>query len=209
MNPNLKKIIAVALSSFIIFVAHYGSYRPLRKAQLFIETMRTLNEATTLDELKSRISAPLDFHSPFGQEELVRQVGSLFTNILSQPNVKPEVIADLMNYLSQNYDPIIQSGRGMSFNQNLYLLGSLNELAFLKTQQVNYLAAAKKYYLSSYELGPKRPQVLFGLFDVYRVEGNVSEVKRIADQILNQWPNEERTKKALEDFMAKVLTKKK
>ena len=204
MNESNKKIIALLASIVIIVMIYYGSFLPLRKSQIFISTMRYLGEAKTLDELKTRVSVPLDYPSPYGQEELVRQVASLVTNIVSQSNTTPPVIDDLISYLNKYYSPIIENGRGMSFNQNLYVLGSLNEVAFIRTNKVEYLMAAEKYFTRSYELGPKRPQALFGLFDVYRAKGDVAKVTEISNQILNQWPGEERTRQAVKDFLDRI-----
>lgn len=210
MNQLYKKIIGVVVSCLVVFSVYSGSFLPLKKSQSFINTMRdlNLNKAPSLDGFKKSLSVPLDLPSPIGQEELVRQVASLIMNIINQPNADPAVINDLLTYINSYYEPIIKNGTGMSFGQNLYILGSMNEIAFVKTNQVKYLEAAKKYYQRGHELGPNRPQPLFGLFDVYRMEGNVEQVKIIAGQILTQWPAEERTRQALVDFLNRSLTKK-
>ena len=110
----------------------------------------------------------------------------------------------LSDYLTSYYDPIITYGRGMSFGQNLYLLGAINELAFVQTKQLVYLQAADTYYNKGHDLGPKRPQFLYGLFDIYRMEGNSDKVKATVDQILAQWPNDTKTRGAYEEYLKKV-----
>lgn len=209
MSSLYKKIIAVAVSCLAVFAIYYGSYLPYKKSSVFIKTMRDLNNSPSLDEFKKNISAPLDLTSPIGQEELVRQIASLVSSVINQPNANQTVINDLVSYVNRYFDPIIARGVGMSFGQDLYLLGSMNEIAFVKTNQLKYLEAAKKYYEIGRELGPKRPQVLFGLFDVYRMEGKVEQVKAVGEQILAQWPDEERTRQALADFLSRSLTKNK
>lgn len=171
--------------------------------------MRNLNKVASLEDFKMAMSKPLELASPIGQEELLRQFGSTILNILQDSNTPAEVVPELVNHLNQYYLPIIEKGQGMSFNQNLYILGTINEVAFLKTNNPKYLLAAKSYYLKSFEIGPKRPQALFGLFDVYRIEGDVENTKKIANQILEQWPGEERTKGALQTFLDRMLTEKK
>lgn len=209
-NTLIKKIIGVLAVAFILSVAFYGTFLPMRKSQLFIQTMKNLKSAKSLTELEDAISVPLDATSPIGQEELVRNSTNIFLNLVQQ-NDRPEVIAELINYAEKYYNPIIERGRGMSFEQNLYLLGALNESAFIKTRDPKYLAASKRYYLQGLELGPKRPQFLYGMFDVYRTEGNIEGAKKIADQLLSQWPDDERAKKGLQDFFdyLQSLTKKK
>jgi hypothetical protein len=92
----------------------------------------------------------------------------------------------------------------MSFGQNLYLLGALNEVALVKTRDPKYLVAAKRYFLMGLERGPKRPQFLYGMFDVYRAEGDVVKTQEIANQILAQWPTDERTRQALAEFLERA-----
>ena len=81
----------------------------------------------------------------------------------------------------------------MSFGQDVYILGMINEIAFLKTKEPKYLQAAEKYFKMGQTLGPKRPQTLYGLLDVYRMSGNIDAFKKIADQVLSQWPDDART----------------
>ena len=74
----------------------------------------------------------------------------------------------------------------------------------MKTKEVKYLSAAHDYFEQGLLLGPKRPQFLYGMFDVYRIEGNIAGVQAVAQQILAQWPRDERVKSAFADFMKKV-----
>ncbi|MBI2048837.1 MAG: hypothetical protein HY434_00600 [Candidatus Liptonbacteria bacterium] len=207
-QPLARKACAVLLSAFILLGAYYGSFLPMRKSQIFISAMRDLRSVTSVAEFKNVFARPLGVPSPIGQEELVRNGANTVLNVLQQTD-KPEVIAELMDFVESSYRPIIERGRGMSFEQNLYIMGTLNELAFIKTQDNKYFAAAKSYYSEGLKLGPKRPQFLYGLFDIYRIEGNVEATKEIAAQILSQWPEDQRTKDALDEFMQKILTVKK
>lgn len=191
-NPNFKKVIALAISLAMLFIIYYGTYLPLRKSYLFIFTMNSLNQTASIEEFKSRISTPLDAPSPYGQEELVRQVGTVISNVIRQEQAPAEIVNDLVSFLRGYYAPIINKGNGTSFNQNLYLLGTLNEIAFIKTGNPQYLEEAKSYILRSYELGPKRPQALYGLLDVYRLEGNWDKAKKVSEEILTYWPNDEK-----------------
>lgn len=194
------------MSAFILAVAYYGNFLPMRKSQIFISTMQGLRSVGSVSALKDAFSEPFNVPSPIGQEELVRNSGNVILGLVQQTD-KPEIISDLMNFMESSYRPIIERGRGMSFEQNFYIMGALNELAFVKTKQTNYFNAAKSYYSEGLRLGPKRPQFLYGMFDIYRMEGNIDGTKQIANQILTQWPDDDRTKAALDDFLSKVLTK--
>jgi hypothetical protein len=92
----------------------------------------------------------------------------------------------------------------MSFEQDMYVMGAMNEFAFVKTKDVKYLNAADYYYSKGLELGPKRPQFLYGMFDIYRIVGDVNNAEKIAGQILSQWPGDDKTRAAFNDFLNKV-----
>jgi tetratricopeptide (TPR) repeat protein len=203
MNPTLKKFLCIVAVAFLLSVAYYGNYLPLRKSQLYIYTLRNLNSARSLQDLERIISTPLDAPSPIGQEELVRNTANIFMGFAQQSDNNAS-IDDFMGFIGKYYKPIIDRGRGMSFEQNLYILGAMNEFAFVKTKQMKYLEAASEYYSKGLEFGPKRPQFLYGVFDIYRIEGNVDGAKKIAEQILSQWPDDDKTREALGDFLTKV-----
>ena len=199
MNSEIKKTIAGVVAVFIILMAYFGSYLPMRKSMAFIDTMKLLDEKTkdgtpkikTVDDLEQAFSTSLDHPSPIGQEELVRSVANTISNSLRGVQ-DPAAINKLVNYSEKYYKSIIERGRGMSFGQDIYILGMMNEIAFLKTSDKKYLEAAKKYFKESQILGPKRPQGLYGLIDVYRFEGDVDSFKKVAEQILSQWPTDEK-----------------
>jgi len=200
---RFKKPIALLVAALLLFVAYYGTYLPLRKSQAFIMAMRDLRRQQTFEDVRRTLVVPLMMPSPIGQEELVRNVAGVFLNILQGTN-DPGTISQIIDFMSRYYQPVVDRGRGMSFGQNLYMLGAMNEVAFIKTKQVRYLEDAKRYYSQGLELGPKRPQPLYGLFDIYRLEGNVEKAKEIHDRILSQWPDDERTQAGLAEFLEKV-----
>jgi tetratricopeptide (TPR) repeat protein len=201
MNPMIKKSIAVAGSIALLGIAYYGSFLPLRKGMLFIETMQASAQVKTIDDFEKGFSEPLDFPSPIGQEELVRSMAN--TVLSSMQRVPdPRGVEEMIRYTEQEYAPIIARGKGMSYNQNLYLLGLINEYGFIKTGKQEYLDAATKYFEQSRELGPKRPQALYGLLDAYRLAGNLSSAKAVAQQILSQWPDDTKTQDTLNQIIA-------
>jgi len=191
MNTDIKKAIAVSSAIFIALVAYYGSYLPMRKSMIFIEAMRDSGTIKTIKDFENIFSVPLDYPSPIGQEELVRSMANTTANSL-QGISDPKAIEELVNYTSRYYEPIVARGRGMSFGQDAYILGMMNEIAFVKTNDQKYLQDAGKYFKMEQALGPKRPQALYGLLDFYRMSGNLDEFKKIADQVLSQWPTDER-----------------
>lgn len=203
MSSTLKKILGVLFSAFILSVAYYGSYLPLNKSEAFISALRSMQSIKSLADFEQTFSAPLNMPSPIGQEELVRNTTNIVLNLVQQSN-NPDVVEKAIDFIESYYNPIIDRGRGMSFEQNLYVLGAVNESAFVKTKQARFLGDSEKYYSKGLELGPKRPQFLYGLYDVYRIEGNVDGVKAIAAQILSQWPEDERVSASFAEFLQRA-----
>ncbi len=74
-------------------------------------------------------------------------------------------------------------------------------MAFIQTQNPEYLSNAKRYYRGGLELSPTRPQFLYGMFDVSRLENNIEAAKGFANQIILQWPGDEVTRRELAKFL--------
>ena len=201
MNPILKQSIAVGGSILLLLVAYYGSFLPLRKGMMFIDTMQASSQVKTIDDFEKGFSAPLDYPSPVGKEELVRNMANTVLTSLQRVS-DPRGVEEMIRFTEQEYAPITARHKGMSYNQNLYLLGLINEYGFIKTAKPQYLDAATKYFEESRALGPKRPQALYGLLDVYRLRGDFLDAKKIAEQILTQWPSDTRTKDMLDQIIA-------
>lgn len=204
-NSQLKKIIGVLLAAFIVSIAYYGTYLPFMKSEAFISALQKMRGLSSLTEIEKTISAPINISSPIGQEELVRNSANFFLDSLRQ-NSDPKIIGEIVRYVESNYQPITDYGRGMSYEQNMYILGAINEFAFVKTHDPKFLEDSQGYYSEGLRLGPKRPQFLYGMFDIYRIEGNVDGAKQIAAQILSQWPTDARTSEGLAQFLATVAS---
>lgn len=197
----MKKVISVVASAVLMLLAYYGSYLPLRKSQFFISAMEDIRSVTSVQEFEDRFSVPLNAPSPIGQEELVRNFANFALSTVQRAK-RPELGRAISKYVDAYYAPIIARGRGMSFNQNLYVLGAWNEVVYVQTRDPAYLTQAKKYFEQSLELGPFRPQALYGLFDIYRLAGDAAGATAIGQRILDQWPTDARTAQALKAFLA-------
>ncbi len=203
MNKDIKKAVAVSISIFLALVGYYGSYLPMQKSMLFITAMQRAAGMKTINDFEQNFSIPLNVPSPIGQEELVRSMANTIANSFQNVPQK-EGVDELVRYVESYFKPIIDRNRGMSFGQDIYILGAMNEFAFIKTGDKKYLQAAENYFKRSVILGPKRPQGLYGLLDVYRMEGNIEGFKITAEQILSQWPDDARTKSVYDQFMKLV-----
>lgn len=204
-DRTYQRVAAIIIVAAIMGIAIYGSYLPMRKAQIFIATLQGLQtqqgQATSLQDLENKLSVPLDYPSPIGQEELVRNMANSVLSFVQQGGDASSTAA-LISFLNSYYDPILNQGRGMSFGQDVYLEGAINEIAFATTGDPTYLAAAQKWYQEGVALGPNRPQSLYGLFDVYRAEGDVTDTIAIGTTILHNWPADTTIQQAIMQYLA-------
>jgi hypothetical protein len=210
MNHASKQVIAIALIAAILVIAYVGEYLPLRKAQIFLSTLSGLQSTppSSLADLETRISIPLDYASMIGQEELVRNTAN---SVLSFVQQSPDATTttQLVDYIMSYYNPILSRGSGMSFGQDLYLVGVINEIAFAQTGKPNFLGAAQEYYEEGVAKGPNRPQALYGLFDVYRTEGNVASTTAIVNRIMTNWPTDQSIPQTFAAFLLSASSSQK
>jgi hypothetical protein len=208
-DRTYQRVIGIIIVAAILGIAFYGSYMPMRKAQMFISTLQGLQTtpATSLSDLETRLSIPLNYPSPIGQEELVRNMANSVLSFVQQGGDATST-AELIGFLNSYYNPILNAGRGMSFGQDLYLEGAINEIAFAQTGDPTYLASAQKWYLEGNQLGPNRPQPLYGLFDVYRAEGDTTDTIAIGEKIEQNWPTDTSVQKSLQGYLAEVSSTK-
>jgi hypothetical protein len=205
MSQTSKQIIAIVATIAILAVAWWGSYAPMRKAEIYIGTLQSLQAqpASSLQELESRLAVPLDYPSPIGQEELVRNAANNILGFVQQSN-NATTTGALLSFLHGYFDPIIAQGKGMSFGQDLYLMGAIDEAAFVRTGNSAYLLEAQHYFEEANQIAPERPQGLYGLFDVYRFEGNVASATAVGDNILSLWPTDQNVRQGLAQFLAQM-----
>ncbi|MBI2623025.1 MAG: hypothetical protein HYW65_00405 [Candidatus Liptonbacteria bacterium] len=197
MNPTLNKIAAILGVLVLGVVAYYGTYLPFQKSRTFINTIRGMGGARSIEEFKKMFDAPLRIPSPIGQEELVRNMASEIVGLVGKGSTNPEIEEELLKFVAQHFEPFVASGKGMSFGQDLYILGTLHRIVYQHTKKAEYLDAAEGYFLRALELGPKRPQSLYTLLDIYLAKQDVARVKQIAGQINRQWPTDARVSEIL------------
>jgi len=206
LSDAVKRAIAIIATACIFFVAYYGNYLPLRQSQAFIAALRNAPNIRNFEEFKQMYAQVFSIPSPIGREELVRNLASNVVGIIGS-GANPAVVPQLIALIQAYYLPIIQGGSGMSFSQDFYVLGNLYQLAFIKTNDAKFLDGAKSYYQMGLERAPKRPQFLYGLLDVYRLQGDVEGVNDVSTRILALWPTDDRVREAVKVFMKDAVTK--
>ena len=113
MKQTIKELIAVIVVFFILLVAWYGSYLPMRKAQIYISTLQNMqaNPVTSVADLENRLSVPLDYSSPIGQEELVRNMATSVLGFVQQ-STDASTTANLIDFTTKYFEPILSKEKG-------------------------------------------------------------------------------------------------
>jgi hypothetical protein len=204
MNPLVRKTIGIILATTLVVFAYLCSFLPLTKSTALIRSMRAAEAFFAEGKLTPAVfedimSRPLLAPSPIGQEEAVRQVTGMILDMIRQIN-NPGDVERLINFAESFYTPIIERGRGMSFSQDLYVLGFAHQAAAIQTRDGRYLAFARKYFEEGLRRGPNRPQFLYGLFDVYRMQGDIRRAREIGEKIISLWPGDERVARMLKEL---------
>ncbi|MEK7212335.1 MAG: hypothetical protein AAB686_01510 [Patescibacteria group bacterium] len=195
-HNTFRKIVAVVGSAAIISIAIYGNYLPLKKSKTYLVAVRAADELAAealqakdikkVEEALNMAALPLLIPSPIGQDELVRNVvGDHFLGFISA-GLPPE---PLIKFTERFYTPIIERGRSLNFSQDLYVLGLLMETVFVKTGNPEYLEAAEAYFEKGHEVGPRRPQFLYRLFEVNVNQRDYAQAKKFGEEILSYWPD--------------------
>lgn len=202
---EVKKLVSLLAVAALCVIAYYGNYLPLKKSQAFIDALRRVSTTVrSVEDYERLYGSVLDMPSPIGHEELVRNLGGSVIGILSGANPNPPLTAELIKFLMKYYQPILDRGRGMSYSQNLYVLGNVHAISFLKTQDPQYLLAAEKFYSQGLEVSPRRPQFLYGLFDMARIRGDVAKVNEVYAKIHTYWPQDTRIKELYDAFLVQA-----
>lgn len=201
MNYPLKKFVIVIVIVIVMIAMYFGSYLPFRKGQLLIEVIQNAKLARTVDEFEKTISQSLDFYSPTGQNESVRQIGNIVLNVLASQNDLPKPIAEeLLDFTAKYFEPIIQVKRGGNLSQNFLILGYLYQTVGLRFNESSYMEKAIDYYKEGLKISPKRPQFLYNLLEIYQAQKDSASAKGIAEKILEYWPNDEKIREKLENL---------
>src|SRR3989344_1647957 len=203
MDQFTKQIIAIFSGLIILGAGIYGNYLPWRKSVAYVSASQAAGSAKSLDELKKIVKPALDMSSPIGQPELVRNLANSLMSVIRNTN-NPELIDATLKFMSEYYGPIIDRGRGMSYGKDLYIVGLIHEIAAIQSKNSAYLDISEKAFLSGVELSPNRPQHLYGLLDIYKFKQDGDRFKSVADKILENWPNDAKTRKLVEEIVVAV-----
>jgi len=202
MPRQIRQLISLALAVMLALIAVYGTFQPLYKSWLFRQAYEERRTIQTSGQLITRLSEPLDMPSPIGQAELVQGAATAVLSYLQSEGTSRDVAIELVDFLIPYFEPIYERGRGIGYSRNLYFMGTIHVFVYRRTGLALYLTGAENLFLRGLEASPMRPQFLSGLFEVYRLAGDTEKVKMVASVILMQWPDDQRTRTTLAEYLA-------
>ncbi len=198
MNSGLKKFISLAATVCLVGVAYYGTWLPLQKSQAYVAGLQGRRAIKSWDDFTTTFTPALARVSPIGQEELVKNFGSLVQSLLGlNSQSRPEVAAVVLKYYGQFMDPLVARGRGLSYGQTIYVAAAVQQTAYEATGGEQFAKAAEQLYRRGLEYSPHRPQYLYGLLKIYEKSNRKEEARRIAQEILSFWPTDDEVRQAL------------
>jgi tetratricopeptide (TPR) repeat protein len=188
MNP-LKKILISVLIIASLASIYFGAYKPLVKAQMYINTQKSIPAFSTFNELTSAFDRVFEFKSPIGQEEVVKFSNHQFESMISDKNQSEEVSFSVVTYAEEHIfeDNVV----------HLLQMGSMSRILFERFERIEYFQVSESYYKKVREIAPNLPHALYALFDLYQKTGQTEKMEEVGNKILELWPNEERVKEIL------------
>src|SRR3990167_1349617 len=205
MNTILRKGVAVIGIAVIGSVLVIGTYLPYRKSRAIAAVSRNLGGATTVERFLGVFEEALALRSPYGQEEAVLFAGEQLVKAIGAQG-DPRVANAIVAYAEKIFASLlIASGgtpptavvdSGSSPAKNLLSLGRIHHAAWMKTGDAAYAKQSEELYLRCLEASPRRPECLYGLFQLYVSADKKEQVRLAGEEILRYWPDE-RVREAL------------
>lgn len=201
MDKPIKKLIATLATSIILVLMYFGSYLPLRKSQLYIKAMFDLQSGKirSIQDFNTAFGSALNFYSPIGQDEITSQYLNILANVISQQTDK-DIIEILTKQAENIMEPILKTGKGFGYSQNLYGFARLYELVAQKLNSNAYLQKSVDMLKLGLENSPNRYIFLEELFNAYQMKGDKIKIKEIGETILKYSSDNEKIKEAIKSL---------
>ncbi len=187
------KIIAVVLLVLGILSIYFGAYTPFVKSRRYVSTINSLSNISTVESFENAFNKVFDFYSPIGDEEITKYLGTNIVSIIAQgdqPEIPMRAITSYIELQLQQND-VMHLLIGAYAHQSLWNNYNQQESDFKK---------AETYYRKALAIGPKLPPVLYGLMELYQLEGDEVGMREIGNIILKYWPDDKNVKRALENL---------
>lgn len=206
IDPLIKKTLSILASAVVVVFLYFGAYLPYEKSQKLISAMGSIQNGASLQGYENAFSSVLDYYSPVGQEESVKQLGNTTLSILSsQKNLPKNIAEELLKFNLKYFEPLINDSRGGNASQNILVVGQIYHTLALNYNDLNYLNIAIDYYQKGLVNSPRRPQFLYSLFEAYQAKRDYNLAIKTGEEILKQWPSDMKVKQVVEEM--RKLTK--
>ena len=206
IDPLIKKTLSILASAVVVVFLYFGAYLPYEKSQKLISSIGNIQNGASLEGYEKAFSSVLDFYSPVGQEESVKQLGNTTLSILSsQKNLPKNIAEELLKFNLKYFEPLINDSRGGNASQNILVVGQIYHTLALNYNDLNYLNIAIDYYQKGLVNSPRRPQFLYSLFEAYQAKRDYNLAIKTGEEILKQWPSDMKVKQVVEEM--RKLTK--
>ncbi len=199
MNPIIKKLIAIIIIVGVIVLLYFGAYLPLKKGQLYIGALKEMSskQAKSVKDLNDIFRKVFDFYSPVGNNEVMSAYLGVMLNIISQQDNKAVVDA-IIGDVEKNATPVLEAPeKAFNYWQSVYTMGLIYRVAAIKFYDENYYQKALQTFEEGLKYSPNRPNLLYGLFDLYLAKGDKEKAKEIGQVILKYWPKDEEVRKVV------------
>jgi len=189
MSLFFKQFLIITLIILSLLGIIFGAYIPFKKAQLYISAAYQMNSIRTTKQFEEVFDKVFNYNSPIGDYEVARFLGDNLLNLIAAPENPENVSRFLLEYL----EPKMKTDD----TRHLLLLAQMYYFLWQKSGKESDFLKSEEYYQKALTYGPKLPQLLYGLFDLYKAKGDKEKLKQVAETILKYWPEDEKVKEAL------------
>ena len=199
LDSLIKKTLSILASVVVVVFLYFGAYLPYEKSQKLISALGAIQSGASLEGYEKAFSSVLDYYSPVGQGESVKQLGNTTLSILSsQKNLPKNIAEELLKFNLKYFEPIINNSRGGNASQNFLVMGQIYHALALNYNDLNYLNIAIDYYQKGLVNSPRRPQFLYSLFEAYQAKRDYNSAIKTGEEILKYWPGDAKVKQNIE-----------
>ncbi len=187
---TLHKAIIGVLFFLSLLSVYYGAYRPFVKSQMYLRAQRAAASLDNVEGIKSEFGRMFNYASPIGDEETVKFFLEYVQSLIFNEKVPETALLELIIYAEEriNEKDVI----------HLVQMGNAYDAFWRRTENEEYFMKAELYYKNVLALGPRLPQGLYGLFNLYGAAGMENELRDIIQRILAIWPEDRRVSEVLE-----------
>lgn len=197
-----RRLAAVTLGILMLLTLYIGVWLPYVKGRQVIFSYRMFGVARDPQTL---LTAPQRFSvieeayvpaflswAPWGEDELVKVATDSFFDLIQGLDKRSAPAAlKLANIVEGINRPLLLRGKGSGFMQALSRLAVFEHAVWYLTGDMAFARTSEEHFRRCLLESPRRPQCLYGLFNLLRQEGRTSEALAVGKEILGYWPSDE------------------